>query len=97
VYNSTFVNLFFGPFSIDPSEKPKTAMKVICSGEDERVVGIHAIGMGVDELLQGFGVAFKMGMTKADLDKVRRHPPDGRGELVTLAPWGLKKEPSKKH
>jgi glutathione reductase (NADPH) len=96
VYNSTFVNLFFGPFAIDPSEKPKTAMKVVCAGADERVVGIHAIGMGVDELLQGFGVAFKMGMTKADLDKCVAIHPTAAEELVTLPPWGLKEQPTPK-
>lgn len=43
-----------------PSEdKEKTAMKVIVTGKDEKVVGIHVIGMGADEMMQGFGVAMK--------------------------------------
>lgn len=32
-------------------------------GEEERVVGVHIIGMGSDEVLQGFAVAVKMGGT----------------------------------
>lgn len=36
-------------------------MKVICVGPEEKVVGIHIIGMGCDEIMQGFGVAVKMG------------------------------------
>lgn len=35
-------------------------MKVIVTGESERVVGIHVIGMGADEMMQGFGVAMKV-------------------------------------
>jgi glutathione reductase (NADPH) len=32
----------------------------------ERVVGMHIIGLGSAEILQGFGVAIKMGATKAN-------------------------------
>ena len=39
-------------------------MKVICAGIDEKVVGMHVLGMGADEMMQGFGVAMKMGCTK---------------------------------
>jgi len=89
VYTSTFVNLFYGPWKMEPSEKPKTAYKLICHGADEQVVGMHLIGMGSDEVLQGFGVAMKMGATKADFDAcVAIHPTAGE-EFVTLAPWGL--------
>jgi glutathione reductase (NADPH) len=93
VYTSTFVNLFYGPFAMDPSEKPKTAMKVVCVGPEEKVVGIHIIGMAADEMLQGFGVAMKMGMTKADLDRCVAIHPVAAEELVTLPPWGLKNDP----
>lgn len=43
---------------------------------------------GADEMLQGFGVAMKMGMTKADLDSCVAIHPTAAEELVTLAPWG---------
>ncbi len=42
--------------------------KLITAGEDEKVVGLHGIGYGVDEIIQGFAVAIKMGATKADFD-----------------------------
>jgi glutathione reductase (NADPH) len=32
----------------------------------ERIVGMHIIGIGSSEILQGFGVALKMGATKAN-------------------------------
>ena len=41
--------------------KEPTAYKVICVGPEEKVVGIHMVGMGSDEALQGFAVAVKMG------------------------------------
>jgi len=89
VYNSKFVNLWYGPYGIDPMEKPRSVVKVVTTGKDEKVVGLHVIGMGSDELLQGFGVAMKMGCTKADLDNCIAIHPTAAEEVVTLAPWGL--------
>jgi glutathione reductase (NADPH) len=63
---------------------PRTAMKLVCAGSEERVVGIHLIGDGVDEMLQGFAVALKMGATKADLDATVAIHPTASEELVTL-------------
>ncbi|MDX1454552.1 MAG: glutathione-disulfide reductase, partial [Gammaproteobacteria bacterium] len=45
-------------------EKVKASMKLVCVGPEERIVGLHSIGAGSDELLQGFAVALKMGATK---------------------------------
>jgi glutathione reductase (NADPH) len=42
---------------MDPDEKPKITMKLVCAGEEQKVVGLHCIGEGSDELLQGFAVA----------------------------------------
>lgn len=89
VYTSTFTNLFYGTYQIEPDDKPKTAMKMVTLLPDEKVIGLHVIGMGADELLQGFAVALKMGATKADFDDcVAIHPTAGE-EFVTLAPWGM--------
>lgn len=63
---------------------PRTAMKLVCVGETERVVGIHMVGDGVDEMLQGFAVAVKMGATKADFDNTVAIHPVSAEELVTL-------------
>jgi len=90
IYSSKFVNLFYGPWRLASEEKPKTAMKLVCVGEEEKVVGLHVIGMGADEMLQGFAVAMKMGATKADFDACMALHPTAAEELVTLAPWGLK-------
>lgn len=88
VYKSKFSNLFYGIFDLKPEEKPKTLMKVICAGIDEKVVGMHVLGMGADEMMQGFGVAMKMGCTKADLDSCVAIHPTAAEELVTMGTWG---------
>ena len=61
-----------------------TAMKLVCAGEQQRVVGIHLIGDNVDEMLQGFAVAVKMGATKADFDGTIAIHPISAEELVTM-------------
>jgi glutathione reductase (NADPH) len=61
-----------------------TAMKLVCVGEDKQVVGIHLIGDNVDEMLQGFAVAVKMGATKADFDNTIAIHPISAEELVTM-------------
>lgn len=60
------------------------AMKLICAGEEEKVVGIHMVGDGVDEMLQGFAVAVRMGATKRDFDLTIPIHPTSAEELVTL-------------
>ncbi len=62
----------------------ETAMKLVCTGSEQRVVGIHIIGDNADEMLQGFAVAVKMGATKADFDNTIAIHPTSAEELVTL-------------
>jgi len=92
VYRSKFANLYYGPWQVEADDKPKTAMKLICAGEEELVVGLHVIGMGADEMLQGFGIALKMGATKADFDSCVALHPTAAEEFVTMFPWGLSKQ-----
>jgi glutathione reductase (NADPH) len=80
VYSTRFTNMRFGV----TQRKPKTAMKLVCVGPQEKVVGLHSIGAGSDELLQGFAVAMKLGATKADFDRTVAIHPTAAEELVTL-------------
>ncbi|MDJ0863031.1 MAG: glutathione-disulfide reductase [Gammaproteobacteria bacterium] len=64
--------------------KPKTAMKLVTVGVQEKVVGCHIIGTGADEILQGFAVAVRMGATKQDLDDTVAIHPTSAEELVTM-------------
>jgi glutathione reductase (NADPH) len=53
----------------------RSLFKLVCVGAGRRVVGIHLLGEGADEILQGFAVALKKGITLDDLhDTVAIHP-----------------------
>ncbi|MCY4050330.1 MAG: glutathione-disulfide reductase [Gammaproteobacteria bacterium] len=80
VYRNTFVDLYFALCE----HKPRTLVKLIVQGSDERVVGCHVAGRGADEMIQGFAVAIKMGATKSDLDNTVAIHPTAAEELVTL-------------
>ena len=41
----------------DEDAKKPMAMKLVCVGAEQRVVGLHVVGFAADEMLQGFGVA----------------------------------------
>ena len=83
VYSSEFTAMYFSVFE-HQEEKEPTAYKLICVGEEERVVGIHMIGLGSDEITQGFAVAVKMGATKKDFDDTVAIHPTSSEELVTM-------------
>jgi glutathione reductase (NADPH) len=80
VYTTRFTSLYHAV----TSRKTGTRMKLVVVGQEERVVGIHSIGIGSDELIQGFAVALKMGAKKADFDRTVAIHPTAAEELVTL-------------
>ncbi|WP_077288237.1 glutathione-disulfide reductase [Cognaticolwellia aestuarii] len=81
VYNSQFTALYQ---AITEDYRDPTRMKLVCIGKEEKIVGIHSIGFGSDELLQGFAVAMKMGATKADFDNTVAIHPTSAEEFVTM-------------
>ncbi len=80
VYETRFTAMYN---AISGIEVP-TAMKLVCLDEDERIIGCHMIGPGVDEMLQGFAVAITMGACKRDFDDTVAIHPTSAEELVTL-------------
>ena len=86
VYKTTFVNSFYA--LADAEDKHKTGMKIVCVKSTQKVLGVHLIGDNVDEMLQGFAVAIRMGATKKDLDRTVAIHPTAAEEVVTFAPWG---------
>lgn len=80
VYTSNFTNMYFAMTTY----KEKTIMKLICAGKDEKVVGIHILGMGADEMLQGFAVCVRAGLTKKQFDECVAIHPTAAEELVTM-------------
>ena len=80
VYTSKFTSMY----SAVTSHRQEARFKLVTAGENEKVVGLHGIGYGVDEMIQGFAVAIKMGATKADFDATVAIHPTGSEEFVTM-------------
>jgi glutathione reductase (NADPH) len=66
------------------TRKTHTDMKLVCVGPDEKIVGCHILGLGADEMLQGFAVAIRMGARKRDFDDTVAIHPTSAEELVTM-------------
>ena len=80
VYRTRFTPMYY---AFTPHPRP-CEMKLLTAGPEERVVGCHIVGLGADEMLQGFAVAIRMGATKADFDDTVAIHPTGAEELVTM-------------
>lgn len=80
VYKSSFTPMY----SAVTQHRQPCRMKLVCVGKEEKIVGLHGIGFGVDEMMQGFAVAIKMGATKADFDNTVSIHPTGSEEFVTM-------------
>ena len=80
VYKSSFTPMYT---ALGDNRQPST-MKLVTLGEDEKIIGLHGIGYGVDEMIQCFSVAIKMGATKADFDNTVAIHPTGSEEFVTM-------------
>ena len=80
VYRGSFTNLYYAM----TRRKPRTVVKLVTVGDDERVAGCHVAGDAADEMIQGFAVAVGMGARKADFDDTVAIHPTAAEELVTL-------------
>jgi glutathione reductase (NADPH) len=80
VYTSSFVSMYYALSEV----KPRTEMKLVCVGREEKIVGCHVIGAGADEMLQGFAVAVRMGARKQDFDDTIAIHPTSAEEFVTM-------------
>ena len=80
VYKSSFTSMY----TAVTQHRQACRMKLVCVGKEEKIVGLHGIGFGVDEMIQGFAVAIKMGATKADFDNTVAIHPTGSEEFVTM-------------
>ncbi|MBY4986874.1 glutathione-disulfide reductase [Streptococcus suis] len=80
VYTSAFTSMY----TALATNRQMAKFKLVTVGENEQVVGLHGIGYGVDEMIQGFSVAIKMGATKEEFDAVVAIHPTGSEEFVTM-------------
>ncbi|MCY7277742.1 MAG: glutathione-disulfide reductase, partial [Phormidesmis sp. CAN_BIN44] len=73
-YQSEFQPLFHSL----SGQNGKALIKLIVNGENDRVIGIHIVGDHASEILQGFALAMKKGITKQELDHtIGIHPSSG--------------------
>jgi glutathione reductase (NADPH) len=80
IYTTGFIGMYYAL----GKNKKRSSMKLITTGPDEKVVGVHVIGEGADEMMQGFAVAVRMGATKQDFDDTVAIHPTSAEELVTM-------------
>lgn len=80
----TYTSAFTSMYTAMEDNRQLTKLKLVTVGPEEKIVGLHGIGYGVDEMIQGFSVAIKMGATKADFDATVAIHPTGAEEFVTM-------------
>ncbi|MFB6421817.1 MAG: glutathione-disulfide reductase [Candidatus Malihini olakiniferum] len=80
IYTSSFTSMYT---AITQHHQP-CRMKLVCVGTEEKIVGLHGIGLGMDEILQGFAVAIKIGTTKYDFENTVAIHPTSAEEFVTM-------------
>ena len=80
VYESRFTPMLY---ALGEHKEP-SAMKLVTTGREEKIVGCHVVGDGADEMIQGFSVAVRMGATKKDFDDTVAIHPTSAEEFVTM-------------
>jgi glutathione reductase (NADPH) len=80
IYRSGFVPMY----NAFTRARPRSEVKLVTRGDEQRIVGLHIAGQGADEMLQGFAVAIRMGATKRDFDDTVAIHPTSAEEIVTL-------------
>jgi len=81
----------FRPMLHSLADSPQRSLfKLVCVAEGgdaperQRVLGIHLLGEAADEMLQGFAVALKRGITLADLHETVAIHPTSAEEVVLM-------------
>ncbi|MFC0180915.1 glutathione-disulfide reductase [Thorsellia kenyensis] len=80
----TYTSSFTAMYTAVTAHRQPCKMKLVCLGDEEKIIGLHGIGYGMDEMLQGFAVAIKMGATKRDFDNTVAIHPTAAEEFVTM-------------
>ena len=84
IYHTKFTPMFYNFHPAEEKKLQPTEYKLICEGPEEKIVGMHILGAGSSEMMQGFGVAVKMGARKRDFDACVAIHPTSAEELVTM-------------
>ncbi|MCJ1403846.1 Glutathione reductase [Xylographa trunciseda] len=84
IYHTKFAAMYYDFHPADEKAQNPTEYKLVCEGPEERIVGMHILGLGSSEMMQGFGVAVKMGARKRDFDACVAIHPTSAEEVVTM-------------
>jgi len=79
----------FYSLALEDKKKLGTLFKLICLKQEngeEKVIGSHGIGRGIDEMIQLVAVAINMGATKRDFDRTIAIHPTASEEFVLMDP-----------
>jgi glutathione reductase (NADPH) len=80
IYKSQFRAMKYAMTDI----QEQTFMKLIVDKKTDLVVGCHIVGTDAGEMIQGFAVAIKNGITKDQLNRCIGIHPSSAEELVTM-------------
>lgn len=80
IYRSTFTAMK----NTISGRDEKTMMKIIVDQASQKVLGVHMVGPDAGEIIQGIGIAVKMGATKQDFDRTIGIHPTAAEEFVTM-------------
>ncbi|MEM6274296.1 MAG: glutathione-disulfide reductase [Myxococcota bacterium] len=82
VYTARFAPLIY---SASPDErKLRSLMKMVVDADTDRVLGLHMVGADAPEIIQGFAVAVRAGLTKSDFDSTVAIHPTQAEEFVLM-------------
>jgi glutathione reductase (NADPH) len=62
----------------------RAVMKLVVDQRSQRVLGAHMLGEDAAEIMQGLGIAVRMGATKQDFDRTIGIHPTAAEEFVTM-------------
>lgn len=83
-FRSVYTNMFFALLPADDAHREQTGVKMVCEGPEQRVRGLHIIGMGADEMLQGFAMGVRLALPKVEFDQTCAIHPTSAEEVVTI-------------
>jgi glutathione reductase (NADPH) len=78
VYRSSFVPLA----EAMAGGQQRSLFKLVCVGSEQRVAGVHLLGESCDEILQGFALAVRCGLTREQFEQTLPIHPTSAEEVL---------------
>ena len=89
IYHTRFTAMFYDFHPADEKKTQPMEFKIVCHNPEEKIVRLHILGLGSSEMMQGFGVAVKMGARKQDFDACVAIHPTSAEEIISVPPTYL--------